>query len=321
VSAVNRPIIAIVGPTASGKTAVAEALAERVPADLVSADAMQVYRGLPILTNQPARPTRLVAIWGLAHEASVGEYAHLAHDAVDEVADAGQTPIVVGGTGLYLRAALAELALPPAPPPGARARFERIYDRLGSERAHGLLAERDPPAAARIHPNDRRRVIRALELAEAGTTLAPARDRLWSEETRLPSLVFGLDGSKELLAGRIEERTRQMFERGVEEEVARAMAGPLSSTARQVIGLREVAELPRDEAIAAIDRRTLHYAAYQRKWIRRIPGLISLSADRPPKRVADDILAHVDRFTLLGGKEPAGSGVRKGEADHTGHAV
>jgi tRNA dimethylallyltransferase len=282
---------------------------------------MQVYRGLPILTNQPARPTRLVAIWDLAHEASVGEYAQLAHDAVDEIADAGQTPIVVGGTGLYLRAALAELALPPPPPSGVRARFERIYDRLGSERAHGLLAERDPPAAARIHPNDRRRVIRALELTEAGTTLAPARDRLWSEETRLPSLVFGLDGSKELLARRIEERTRQMFERGVEEEVARAMAGPLSSTARQVIGLREVAELPRDEAIAAIDRRTLHYAAYQRKWIRRIPGLISLSADRPPKRVADDILAHVDRFTLLGGKEPARSGVRKGEADHTGHAV
>jgi tRNA dimethylallyltransferase len=211
--------------------------------------------------------------------------------------------------------------LPPAPPPGARARFEGVYDRLGPERAHDLLAENDPAAAARIHPNDRRRVVRALELAEEGETLAPPLDRLWTGETRVPTLVFGLDVPKDILAGRIEARTPEMFERGVEDEVARAVAGPLSHTASQVIGLREVAELPREEAIAAINRRTLQYAAYQRKWMRRIPGLISVPADRPPERVADDLLATIDRFTLLGGQERARSGVKKGEADHTGHAV
>jgi tRNA dimethylallyltransferase len=318
---VSTPVIAIFGPTASGKSAVAEALAERLSADLVSADSMQVYRGLPILTNQPSRPTRLVAIWDLDHEASVGEYARLAHAAVDEIAGAGQTPVVVGGTGLYLRAALVDLALPPVPEPGIRARFERIYDRLGPGRAHDLLAENDRAAAARIHPNDRRRVVRALELAEGGQTLVPPRDRLWSEETRSPTFVFGLEVPKETLARRIEARTPEMFERGVEEEVARAVAGPLSNTAGQVIGLREVAELPHEEAIAAINQRTVQYAAYQRKWMRRIPGLISVPADRPPERVAGDILASVERFTLLGGQEPARSGVRKGEADHTGHAV
>ncbi|MGH3021533.1 MAG: isopentenyl transferase family protein, partial [Gaiellaceae bacterium] len=129
-------VLAVFGPTASGKSAVAEALAERIDAELVSADAMQAYRGLPILTNQPARPTRLVGIWPLDHEGSVGEYQRLAHAAIDEALAAGRVPIVAGGTGLYLRAALAELELPPAPPVGARARWERLYEEEGPERAH-----------------------------------------------------------------------------------------------------------------------------------------------------------------------------------------
>ncbi|MBA3788426.1 MAG: (d)CMP kinase, partial [Actinobacteria bacterium] len=108
-------VLALFGPTASGKTSVAEALAARISAELVSADAMQVYRGLPILTNQSKQPARLVAIWPLSHEATLGAYQELAHTAIDEILAAGRTPIVVGGTGLYLRAALAELALPPAP--------------------------------------------------------------------------------------------------------------------------------------------------------------------------------------------------------------
>src|ERR1043166_9007327 len=139
-------VIAIFGPTASGKSAVAQAIAERIPAELVSADSMQVYRGLPILTNQS--PARLVAIWDLDHEASVGEYQELAHAAIDEILEAGRTPIVVGGTGLYFRAALADLDLPPAVPSATRGRLERLYDRVGGERAHELLAERDPAAAA-----------------------------------------------------------------------------------------------------------------------------------------------------------------------------
>src|SRR5438093_12625559 len=166
-------VIAIFGPTASGKSAVAEEIARRIPSELVSADAMQAYRGLPILTNQSE--ARLVGIWGLDHEASLGEYQELAHAAVDEILEAGRTPVVVGGTGLYLRAALAELELPPAPEPGARERFQRLYDRVGPERAHGLLAQRDPGAAADVHANDRRRVVRALELSEAGHSLRPPR--------------------------------------------------------------------------------------------------------------------------------------------------
>ena len=156
-------ILAIFGPTASGKTAVAQALTTRIPAELVSADSMQVYRGLPILTNQS--PARLVGIWPLDHEASVAEYQRLAHGVIDEILASGRTPIVVGGTGLYLRAALADLTLPPAPEPGERERWEQLYDDEGAERAHERLAELDPEAAASVHLNDRRRIVRSLELA------------------------------------------------------------------------------------------------------------------------------------------------------------
>ncbi len=302
-------VIAIFGPTASGKSAVAEEIAGRIPAELVSADAMQVYRGLPILTNQSEFPTRLVGIWNLDHEASLGEYQELAHAAIDEILAAGRTPIVVGGTGLYLRAALAGLELPPAPPPETRERLERLYDRVGGERAHELLAERDPGAAAAVHPNDRRRVVRALELAEAGTSLRPSLDRLWAGEPRRPTLIVGLELPREELRRRIAERARTMFERGVEEEVRQALAqGPLSATAQHVHGLREVAELPPDAAIDALTVRTGRYAVYQLRWMRRIPGIVSLSADRPPGELADAILEMARSRERLPARRAGGPG-------------
>ena len=283
-------VIAIFGPTASGKTAVAEAVAERIPAELVSADAMQVYRDLPILTNQAAHSSRLVGIWPLEHEASVAEYAALAHAAIDEILASGRTPVVVGGTGLYLRAALADLSLPPAPAPGARERWARVYDEEGAEAAYARLAAVDPAAAAAVHANDRRRVVRALELAEAGSSLAPQRDRLWAGALRHPALLVGLDVPKEVLEQRIEDRTKAMFDAGVQDEVRRALARPISATARKAIGIDEVATLPRDEAIAALVVRTRRYAAYQRKWMRRLEGLVMVDADRPPGEVADEIV-------------------------------
>jgi tRNA dimethylallyltransferase len=256
---------------------------------------MQVYRGVPILTNQPERATVLVAVWPLDHEASVAEYQTLAHGAIDAAMAAGRTPVVVGGTGLYLRAALAELDLPPAPPPGLRERWERSYDEDGPVTTHALLAKRDPEAARAMHPNDRRRVVRALELHELGTSLVAASRRLWTDETRTPTQIYGLDLPAEMLAARIEARTRDMFTRGVEEEVEQALAGSISSTASQIIGLREVAELSREEAAEAINLRTRQYAAYQRKWMRRIPSLRVLDAEgQDAGRIADQIVSTLD---------------------------
>jgi tRNA dimethylallyltransferase len=282
-------VFAIFGPTASGKSAVAEALADRLGTDVVSADALQVYRGLSILTNQSERPTRLVAFRELSEEMSVGEYAPLAHDAIDELVATRGAAVVAGGTGLYLRAALAELDVPPAAAPGTREALEAVYD-ADPVAAHARLADVDPGAAAIVHVTDRRRVVRALELAELGSSLTPDDGRLWSQETRRPSLVVGLEVPLELLEHRIRERAEQMFERGVVDEVRRARAAGISRTAEQALGLEELATLPEDEALERIVVRTRRYAAYQRKWMRRIPGAVMIDADRSPDEVADAIL-------------------------------
>ena len=236
------------------------------------------------------KSTRLVGIWSLSHEGSVVEYAQLAHAAIDEILAAGRTPVVAGGTGLYLRAALAQLELPPAPSPEQRAQWEHLYDRLGPERAYDVLAQRDPGAATRLHPNDRRRVVRALELTELGSSLRPTADRLWTSEVRQPTSIFGLVVPRDVLTDRIEQRARSMFEAGVVAEARAALAGPISSTAIQALGLRDVAELPHDEAFERLVVRTRRYAAYQRKWMRRIPGLVSVNADRPVDEIAHEIV-------------------------------
>ncbi len=288
-------VVALFGPTAAGKSAVAEALADALGTDVVSADAMQVYRGVPLLTNQPSRPTRLVAIRDLGERMSVVEYAELAHAAVDELVVAHGRVVVAGGTGLYLRAALAELDVPPAPRPGARERFDDLYGSLGAEGAHALLRERDAAAAAIVHPNDRRRVVRALELAEAGASLAPATSRLWSRETRRPTLVVGIDVEPDALAERIRARTATMIERGAAAEAAAASAMALSATARHVIGLEELQRLPEAEALEAIVLRTRRYAAYQRKWLRRLAPPVALDGLADPADNARIVLEALER--------------------------
>jgi tRNA dimethylallyltransferase len=288
---VTERVIGLIGPTASGKSDVAAAVAELIPAEVVSADAMQVYEDVPILTNRSAHRERLVGIWPLSHVASVGEYAPLAHAAIDEILAGGRTPLVVGGTGLYFRAALAELGLPPAAEPGARERWARLYDEDGAAAAHARLGELDAAAAARVHPNDRRRVVRALELAEVGRSLVPQREALFGGAWRHPTLLVGLDVSKPELDRRIAARTRRMFEAGVEDEVRKALLAEPSATARKIIGLQEVATLPREAAIEALIVRTRRYAAYQRKWLRRLEGLVMVAADRPPEETAAEIVA------------------------------
>jgi tRNA dimethylallyltransferase len=288
VTTLRYEVIAIFGPTASGKSAVAKHVADALGTEVVSADALQVYRGLPILTNHPREPTRLVGILPLAESMSVGEYAALAHDAIDQLVRERGAAVVAGGTGLYLRAALADLEIPPAAP-DERARAEALYD-ADRDAAHARLAELDPVAAAAVHANDRRRVVRALELAVTGSTLVPADDRLWSATTRRPAVVVGLDMSPEELDRRIAHRTDEMIRRGAVEEVRRAVGSPISHTARKALGLDELATLPLDQAREAIILRTRRYAAYQRKWMRRIPGVVLIDADRPVDQVADDVL-------------------------------
>ena len=282
-------VIAIFGPTASGKSAVAETLATRLGTEVVSADALQVYRGLSILTNQPSEPTRLVAIRDVADTMSVGEYAPLAHAAIDDLVGVHGCAVVAGGTGLYLRAALADLDIPPAATGSRRAELEELYD-ADPKTAYERLAALDPAAAESVHMNDRRRVVRALELVETGTSLSPSSDRLWSREMRRPSLVVGLDVPNTELERRIAERTDEMIRRGVVAEARAAKLETPSPTAANALGLDELTTLPLEEARARVVERTRRYAAYQRKWMRRIPGIVMIDADRPSEQVVDAIL-------------------------------
>ena len=144
-----------------------------------------------------------------------------------------------------------------------------------------------------VHANDARRVVRALELAEAGGSLVPDDDRLWAAHTRHPTLIAGLDVPPDELGRRIEERTEAMFAAGVVDEVRTALAGAVSHTAAKALGLEEIASLPEGEASRRVMVRTRRYAAYQRKWMRRIPGLVSVDGTRSPEELAENILARV----------------------------
>jgi len=280
-------VLALFGPTASGKSAVAGILRERLGGDVISADSAALYADLPIITAAPAYPARLVGVVPLEADVSVGEYQRLAHAAIDE----SETPLVVGGTGLYLRAALSSLELPPPPSADERARWQGEYDRLGAEGAHALLAERDAAAATRVHANDRKRVVRALELAAAGHSLAPESDRLWSDDTRVPTTIVVLDVPVEELDRRIDERTRSMAAAGAADEARAAWARPLSETARKVLGLEQFATPPEGEAVDAVAQATRRLARYQRKWMRRLADVITLDGNRQPAEVADEIVA------------------------------
>ena len=292
-------VIALFGPTGVGKTAVAVALAERLRERgedpvAISADALQVYRGLEALTGAPSEGERerldhrLVGTLEVTETFSAGEFAALAHAEIDAALDAGRRPIVVGGTGLYLRAALSELDLRPPPPDGLRERLEAELRESGSERLHGRLARAAPRAAASIAPSDRTRVVRALELLEMGEEPAPASgdSRLWTAASRHPTLLCGLTMEREALYARIEARVDELVEAGARDEVERAEAAGASRTARQALGYEE---LLRDD-VAALKRRTRNLAKRQLTWLRRLGGvhLIDVTG-REAAEVAADI--------------------------------
>ena len=275
-------LIALFGPTGVGKTAVALALAERLRARgedplAVSADALQVYRGLEVLTGaadaaERARlEHRLLAFVPVQETFSAGAFAELAQVEIDAALAAGRTPIVVGGTGLYLQAALTELELRPPPPGHVRERLRAALAERGSEALHAELAARDEHAAAAIEPGDGTRVLRALELLEMGLDPAPTGEEseLWTARLRHPTLLCGLVMEREALYARIDERVEAMVAAGAGEEVRRADAAGASRTARAALGFAEL--LSGD--VEAMKRRTRNYAKRQLTWLRHLPAV------------------------------------------------
>ena len=292
-------MIALFGPTGVGKTDVAIELArglreigERPVA--VSADALQVYVGLETLTGaagpgeRAELDHRLISFLPVDASFSAGQYAELAHAEIDGLLEVGARPIVVGGTGLYLRAALAELSLRPPPPEGARERWLAELDRRGAPALHGVLRERAPWAAVEIDPGDRQRIVRALELLDAGELEPHAEEsELWTEDTRRSTLLVGLVLEREHLYARIDDRVDAMVAAGAQDEVRRANAAGASVTARKALGFEEL--LIGD--IESMKRRTRNYARRQLTWMRKLAGVHTIdTTGRSPQDVAGEVL-------------------------------
>jgi tRNA dimethylallyltransferase len=293
-------VIALFGPTGVGKTSVAVALAAKLRAHgeqpvAVSADALQVYIGLETLTGvaSPAERARLehrlVSFLPPDAAFSAGQYAELAHAEIDGLLAEGRRPIVVGGTGLYLRAALTELDLRPPPPEGVRERWVTELERDGAPALHARLAQRAPWAAREIDPNDRQRVVRALELFDLGELEPPeGPSQLWTADVRQPTLLAGLTMERDELYARIDARVDAMLAAGVREEVQRAHAAGASGTARKALGFEEL--LSGD--IEGMKRRTRNYARRQLTWMRKLSGVSPIDVThRPPEEVAREIAA------------------------------
>ncbi|HEV7586266.1 MAG TPA: tRNA (adenosine(37)-N6)-dimethylallyltransferase MiaA [Solirubrobacteraceae bacterium] len=292
-------IIALFGPTGVGKTAIAVALGallrERGEDPVaVSADALQVYAGLETLTGvaspaeQAALEHRFVSFLPTDATFSVGQYSQLAHAEIDGLLGERRRPIVVGGTGLYLRAALTDLDLRPPPAEGHRERWIAQLEKHGVLALHATLAERAPWAAEEIDPNDRQRVVRALELFEQGELEPPeGPSQLWSDELRHPTLLAGLTMEREALYETIDARVEEMLAHGAREEVQRAQAAGASETARKALGFEEL--LTGD--VERMKRRTRNYAKRQLTWMRRLAGVHVIDVTRrDPGAVAREIL-------------------------------
>jgi tRNA dimethylallyltransferase len=297
----SRPeVIALFGPTGVGKTAVAIALAGRLrelaeQPVAVSADALQVYAGLETLTGAATvgeRATlehRLISFLPVDATFSVGQYAELAHAEIDGLLHARQRPIVVGGTGLYLRAALTDLRLRPAPAEGVRERWTAELERRGAPALHATLAQRAPWAAAGIEPTDRQRIVRSLELRDTGELEPPqGESELWTAAMRRPTLLVGLVMERDQLYARIDARAEEMLAAGVRDEVRRANAAGASNTARKALGFEEL--LAGD--VEAMKRHTRNYARRQLTWMRKLAAVSEIdTTGRAAPDVAADVLA------------------------------
>ncbi|MBH5337344.1 tRNA (adenosine(37)-N6)-dimethylallyltransferase MiaA [Streptomyces pactum] len=293
-SAVPAPrVIAVVGPTAAGKSDLGVALARRLGGEVINADSMQLYRGMDIGTakltpaEQQGIPHRLLDIWDVTRTASVAEYQRLARAEIDRLLAQGRTPVLVGGSGLYIRGAIDALEFP-GTDPAVRARLEAELAEVGSGALHARLAAADPDAARAILPSNGRRVVRALEVIEI--TGRPFTANLPGHQAVYDTLQIGVDVARPELDERIARRVDRMWEAGLVEEVRALEARGLREgrTASRALGYQQVltalaGECTEEEARSETVRATKRFARRQDSWFRRDPRVHWLSgaiADR-----------------------------------------
>lgn len=274
----------LAGPTASGKSAVGLLLAERLDAEILSLDSMAVYRGMDVGTAKPSEtdrarvPHHLIDLVDPADNFSVADYLEAAEAACRDIAARGKTPLFVGGTGLYLRSLLRGVFEGPSADPEVRTRLEAEAERVGPEALHRRLRAVDPATAARLHPNDVRRVVRALEVAElTGRPLSKQHEQPMLPKDDRPQQIVWLSGPRDWLNARIDRRVDAMMAGGLLDEARRLLARPggLGKTARQALGYRELIHhldggTSLTDAVDLIKLRTRQFAKRQRTWFRNL---------------------------------------------------
>ncbi|MER6233185.1 tRNA (adenosine(37)-N6)-dimethylallyltransferase MiaA [[Kitasatospora] papulosa] len=299
-------VITVVGPTAAGKSDLGVFLAQQLGGEVVNADSMQLYRGMDIGTAKltPAErdgvPHHLMDIWDVTEAASVAEYQRLARTEIDRLLSEGRTPVLVGGSGLYVKGAIDALEFP-GTDPGVRARFEQELTEHGSGALHARLATLDPGAAQAILPSNGRRIVRALEVIEI--TGKPFTANLPGDEAVYDALQIGVDVERPELDERIRTRVDRMWEAGLVDEVRDLEARGLREgrTASRALGYQQVlaalaGECTEGEARAETVRATKRFARRQDSWFRRDPRVEWLSgAETQRAELPGRALALVER--------------------------
>ena len=281
-------IICIAGPTASGKTALAVALAQQLNGEVISCDSMQIYRGMDIGTAKPTQeemcgiPHHMLDVADPAEDFSVSRYCELADPILQDILSRGKTAIVAGGTGLYMDALIRGNSFAPYPSTGMREKLEQQADRDGMETMLSLLASIDPDSAAKLHIADRKRIIRALEVYyETGETITAHNLKTQQIPPKYTPLRFALeDENRQSLYERIDRRVDLMLEAGLVQEITALLASgiPEKCTAMQAIGYKEFIDALNglcsfEEAAERVKQASRHYAKRQLTWFRRNPDI------------------------------------------------
>lgn len=285
----NPATLFVVGPTGSGKSAVALAAAQQLEAEIINADAFQVYRGLEILTAQPSAaeraqvPHHLYGILDPAEDFDAARFATLAQAKIQDVILRGKRPLLVGGSGLYLKALTHGLADLPPVDATLRATLLAMPEAEALEKLHSL----DPLAATHVNLQNPRQVQRALEICLLTGQPASQFKQAWKQQS-LPPCGIRLELPREELYRRIDQRTVAMFEQGVVEEIQRL--GRLSLTAQKAIGLREIRSgAPLDEILPAMQQATRRYAKRQLTWFRREPHFLPVASSAAALQQLQDV--------------------------------
>lgn len=313
-------VVAVVGPTATGKTALSLALAQELSGEVVNADAMQLYRGLDIGTaklpvdQRQGVPHHALDLWEVTEPASVAEYQRVARRAIDGILARGRTPLVVGGSGLYVRAALDRFEFP-GTDPQVRANLEAQLAAVGPQRLHARLAELDPAAAAAILPSNGRRIVRALEVIEITGAAFPAE--LPPPDPYYPAIQLGVDLDTAALDQRVAQRVELMWRQGLVDEVRQLEQRGLREgrTASRALGYQQVlrflaSECTEPQAMADTVQATRRLVRRQRSWFRRDPRIVWLDGAAPD--LVEQALAAVAAGTEPGAEPGAGPGAGPG---------